>query len=283
MTDSPYRFGFEPIFLIAALAGAFFYFRAAGSSSPDERPGRGRSIVFVAGLLLIAIPLNSPLETLAAHYLLLAHLFQNALIADWGPPALILGLSLGMRRRLAGAGGKTFQALTRPRVSLPIWLAVWYGVHLPPFYDWALRDGWPLNLEHALLIGAGFVFWWPVFEHPPRIEPLGVLAYLGIGFVTAPWLSLAYIFSSHPFYSFYEHAPRLWGLSATRDQNFAGILMNADQTSIFLIAFAWYLLRVLAEETAAQQRRDDAFLATLDARTRAEPPTAEPQGGTAHG
>jgi putative membrane protein len=281
MSGSPYRFGFEPLFLVVALAGAYFHLRAIRGTGAGERPSGGRIVVFTAGLLLVAVPLNSPLETLSAHYLLLLHLLQNALIADWGPPLLILGLTPGMRQRVAEAGGRTLRALTRPKVSLPIWLAVWYGVHLPPFYDWALRNSWPLNLEHALLIGAGLVFWWPVFEHPRRIEPLGVLAYLGIGFATAPWLSLAYIFSSHPFYAFYEHAPRLWGLSAARDQNYAGILMNADQTSIFLIAFAWYLLRVLAEETEAQQRHDDAFLASLDHRTIAAP--SDPTGGITHG
>jgi cytochrome c oxidase assembly factor CtaG len=110
-----------------------------------------------------------------------------------------------------------------------------------------------------LLVLAGLVFWWPVFQ-PRRIEPLGILAYLGLGFLSAPWLSLAYIFSSRPFYSFYEHVPRLWGLSAVRDQNLAGILMNADQTSIFFIAFAWYLLRVLADEENEQRRKDAIFL-----------------------
>ena len=38
--------------------------------------------------------------------------------------------------------------------------------------------------------------------------------------------------------------------------------MNADQTSIFFIAFAWHLLRVLAEEEDEQRRRDAVFLAT---------------------
>ena len=35
--------------------------------------------------------------------------------------------------------------------------------------------------------------------------------------------------------------------------------MNADQTSVFFIAFAWYLLRVLAEEEDEQRRRDAAL------------------------
>ncbi len=204
--------------------------------------------------------MNSPLETLSAHYLLLAHLLQNALIADWGPPLLILGLTPSMRRGLAAAGGRPLAWLTRPAVALLFWLVIWYGVHLAPFYDWALRRGWPLTLEHALLLAAGLVFWWPVLGEPRRLEPLGTLAYLGIAFITAPWLSLAYIFATHPFYAFYAEAPRLWGLSPVRDQNLAGILMNAEQTSIISIAFAWALLRVLAEEEESQRRLEAGFL-----------------------
>jgi len=192
------------------------------------------------------------------------HLLQNALVADWGPPLAIIGLTPSMRRRIAEAGGRPLAAVTRPAVALCTWLVVWYGVHVPSFYDWALRADWPLNLEHLLLVLAGFLFWWPVFAVPRRLESLGAVAYLGVGFITAPWLSLAYIFSSQSFYSFYEHAPRLWGMSAVRDQNLAGILMNAEQTSIFFAAFAWQLLRVLAEEEEEQRRRDAVFLETLD-------------------
>ena len=36
--------------------------------------------------------------------------------------------------------------------------------------------------------------------------------------------------------------------------------MNGEQTSIFFVALAWMLLRVLAEEDEAQRRLDAAFL-----------------------
>ena len=264
MIGPPYGFTFEPLFLLLGVAAVIAYIREVRRLDPRERPGTGRRFVFGLGVALVAVPLNSPLETISTHYLLLFHLLQNALIADWGPPLLILGLTPGMRERLGRAGGPALRRLTSPFVALPVWLVVWYGVHIPTFYDWALRATWPLNIEHALLVGAGLLFWWPVFEHPRRLQTAGVLAYLGIAFVSAPWLSLAYIFSSRPYYSFYAHAPRLWGLSAVHDQNYAGILMNADQTSIFFIAFAWFLLGVLAEEEEQQRRRDAAFLATYD-------------------
>ena len=53
--------------------------------------------------------------------------------------------------------------------------------------------------------------------------------------------------------------------------------MNADQTSIFFIAFAWQLLRVLAEEEEQQRRSDAAFLESYDAGlTEAGAPGAPP-------
>ena len=61
----------------------------------------------------------------------------------------------------------------------------------------------------------------------------------------------ALIFSTTPFYSFYKHTPRLWGLSPSRDQNLGGILMNAEQTLVFLTAIAYFLWRLLDEEHAS--------------------------------
>ena len=126
------------------------------------------------------------------------------------------------------------------------WLIAWYGTHLAGFYNWALESGWALNLAHAILIAGGLLFWWPLASG--RLSTAAVLAYLGAGFVASSFLGLALIFSSRPFYSFYVHAPRLWGLSPARDQNLGGILMNAEQTLVFLIVIGWYVWRLLEEE-----------------------------------
>ena len=52
-------------------------------------------------------------------------------------------------------------------------------------------------------------------------------------------------------YTFYEDVPRLWGLSATRDQSLGGILMNGEQTLVFLLAIGYFVMRLLDEEHAA--------------------------------
>jgi cytochrome c oxidase assembly factor CtaG len=246
-----YSFSFEPLFLVLAVAAGYGYFRLARTI---ERPSRARAAIFALGLVLIAFSLNSPLETIAVHYLLVIHLLQNVMIADWAPPLLVLGLTPAMRDAVAARGGRPFALLTRPLFALPFWLVVWYGVHLPPFYDWALRHGWPLNIEHGLLILAGLVFWWPVFAHEPqRVSTPIRLAYLGAAYIGSAFLSLALIFSGRAFYAFYEHAPRLWGLSPSKDQNLGGILMNAEQMLVFFAALSYFLLRLLSEEEESQR------------------------------
>jgi cytochrome c oxidase assembly factor CtaG len=231
-------FTFEYAFLGLAVAAAAVYAWAARAN----RPPAGRAAVFAVGLLLIAGSLNSPLETIAAKRLLLVHLLQNALIADIAPLLLLLGLTPPMLAWLDAHGARRIRA----RYAILAWLAAWYGTHIAGFYDWALRTGWALQIEHGLLIAGGLLFWWPLVSG--RLSPPPALAYLGAGFVASSFLGLALIFSSRPLYSFYEHTPRLWGLSPARDQNLGGIVMNGEQTLVFLVAIGWYVWRLLEEE-----------------------------------
>jgi putative membrane protein len=230
-------FTFEWFFLGAVVAAAAVYVRAAW----HDRPPPWRAASFAFGLLLIGGSLNSPMETIAAKRLLLVHLLQNGLIADIAPLFLLLGLTPRMRAALPGV---------RARYALPAWLVAWYATHAANFYDWALRTSWPLQVEHAVLIAGGLLFWWPLVSG--RLAAPAALAYLGAGFVASSFLGLALIFSSRPLYSYYEHTPRLWGLSPVRDQNLGGILMNGEQTLVFLLAIGWYVWHLLSEEDVLQ-------------------------------
>jgi cytochrome c oxidase assembly factor CtaG len=236
---SAYRFSWEPAFLVLAGLAAVAYAWAAR----HDRPSGRRIAVFALGLVIVAASLNSPLETIASERLLLVHLLQNALIADLAPPLILLGLTPHMRTRLNALGLHKLRA----RYALPAWLVAWYGTHIAGFYDWALRTGWALNIEHAVLILGGLLFWWPLISG--RLSAPPALAYLGAGFVASSFLGLAFIFASRPVYPFYKDAPRLWGLSPTRDQNLGGILMNSEQTLIFLVAIGWYISQLLKDES----------------------------------
>jgi putative membrane protein len=252
VSPAPSSFTFEPLFIALPVVAAVFYVRAARR----ERPPAWRIVLFSLGLLLIAGALNSPLETIAANYLLLFHLLQNVMIADWAPPLLILGLTPAMRASVARAGGRPFAVVTRPRIALPVWLVGWYAIHLTLFYDFALRHAWTLNIEHLLLIVIGLVFWWPVLaDEPVDIGAPLKIGYLGAAFVGSTFLGLGLTFASTPFYDFYAEAPRLWGISAERDQNFGGVLMNVEQALVFLAAILYFVVKLIPEEERTRSVR----------------------------
>jgi putative membrane protein len=245
VSPSPYSTTFEPLFLALAAVAAVAYWRA----TRRDRPSWIRVALFAIGLALIVAALNSPLETLAANYLVLVHLLQNVMIADWAPPLLILGLTPAMRVAVARRGGRPLAFVTKPKIALPVWLVGWYGIHLAAFYDTALENPWLLNVEHAFLIAIGLVFWWPVLSDAPHAIGFAIrIGYLVAAFVLSAFLGLALTFSTEPFYAFYEEAPRLWGLSAAEDQNLGGILMSAEQSLVFLAVIAVFVWKLVPED-----------------------------------
>ena len=249
---SPWSFTFEPLYLALAVAVAALYARAARR----DPPGRRRAWLFGLGAFAVAAPLNSPLETIATHYLLLFHLLQNVMIGDWAPLLLVLGMTPAMRAAVDRAGGRAWALLTRGRVALPVWLAGWYVVHLSFFYDWALRHPLALNLEHAIMIAIGLVFWWPVFgRQPAGLPTLKAIVYLFAAFVGSGFLGLAFTFSASTFYTFYAHVPvRLWGIGPAADQNLGGVLMSVEQLVVLSAALVYFLARLIGEDADRQER-----------------------------
>jgi cytochrome c oxidase assembly factor CtaG len=242
----PGRLVFDPEWAIAiaiALLDYLYVVRVLGRrGSPTPRLRRAS---FVAGLALIAVALFSPLEHLALTSMLSFHLLQNVMLADWAPPLLVAGLSAAM---VLGAERRQWvRWATTPAVALVWWLAVWYTVHVPAFYDYALHYRWALGAEHVLLLSAGLVFWWPVLS-PDRMQSLPKLVYLLAAFFLAAPLALVLALSQTPVYAFYEHTPKLWGLSALEDQQLGAITMSVEQAVILFAACSIVFGRLLEHE-----------------------------------
>lgn len=251
MTPSPWSLTFEPAFVVLAAIAVVLYARAW-----RREPGPGwRAWCFAGGVALVVAALNSPLGTIAIEYLVLFHLLQNVIVADWAPPLLLIGLTPAMRTAIARRGGDRLAALTRPAVALPVWLVTWYVVHLGAVYDAAVRSTALLAVEHAVLLAVGLGFWWPVICDVPRAAAtLTRIAYVFAAFVFSAFLGLALTFAP-PVYDYYESRPeRLWGISAEQDQNLGGILMSTEQALVFFVAIAWLLTRLFREEAEAEER-----------------------------
>jgi putative membrane protein len=198
--------------------------RAYGRRGQPTSPFRIAS--FTAGLVLIGIALLSPLEHIALTSLLSVHLLQNVILADWAPPLLVLGLSPAMVA--AAERRRAIRVLTSPPV--------------------ALTHRWALGLEHLVFITSGIAFWWPVLT-PRRMRAAAKVVYLFGAFVAASPVALA-LALTHPQYSFYVHAPRLWGLSPLEDQQLGAIAMAIEQAAIMFAACSVCFFRMLAEDDA---------------------------------
>lgn len=209
---------------------------------------RWRITSFLAGVALILVVFVTPVENLALHYLLTAHLLQNVVLAEWSPALIVLGLPPAVV--VATRRSRPLRTLTHPFVTLPIWLMTYFAWHIPAAYDTALRHpGTLLHLEHLCYFATGLLLWWPVLTN--QLAPGASAAYLFTAFVLASPLGLLLALIPNAVYDFYKPAPRLWGLTPLEDQQVAGLTMAAEEAVVFFTAFAVYFARFMRREETA--------------------------------
>jgi cytochrome c oxidase assembly factor CtaG len=210
---------------------------------------RLRKASFALALLLLLAAFETPLETIGLNFLLMGHLLQNVILAEWAPGLAVAAVPPAMAAAIARA--RALALVTHPLVALPLWLLTYFAWHFPPAYDYALRHpGSILHLEHASYFVTGLALWWPVLQDTPRRLSSGIKAgYLFAAFVLASPIGLLLALVGRPVYDFYASAPeRLWGLSRLDDQQIAGLTMASEQAVVFFAVFAFYFFRFFDEE-----------------------------------
>ena len=245
-TSQQFTWVMEPGVVAGAIVATGLFVRAF-----VELRRRGRShhaswdrpLLFAAGMAALVLPLVSPLDPIADHYLLSAHMLEHVLVGDAAPALLLLALRgpllfffvpaevlvplahvAPLRRALA--------FVLRPKISLAIWAAVYALWHIPAAYDYTLTHQTVHNFEHACFFVAGLLVWTQLID-PARRHRLSRGVRLGFA-ATLFWLGTVLadvlIFSFHPLYPSYAAQPdRLLGLSPVRDQQFAGLVMMGEQ------------------------------------------------------
>jgi cytochrome c oxidase assembly factor CtaG len=228
----------EAVVGIPALVVGYAVAQRRHRSSPPRR------LAFALAVVLLLAAFATPVQTIAVHYLLSAHLFQNVVTAEWASGLTVLAIAPSFAERLERFAA--VRRLTHPLVTLPLWLATYYAWHVPWIYDAGLRHPHSLlHVEHATYFAAGLFMWWPVV-HGRRNDGVKAL-YLFGAFVLASPLGLLLALLPHTVYSFYEHAPHLW-VGHLTDQQIAGMTMAVEEAIVFFGAFSIYLTRFLRRE-----------------------------------
>lgn len=213
-------------------------------------PATTRQIAyFASGLVLLALTLVTPLDSLGRTGLFSAHMLQLMLINTLIAPLLLLGLPEWLVLRL-------FRPLSRlgEGGTLVLWAAaalIFNGTfllwHVGSFYEPGLHNEAVHDLESLTIIVTGAIRWWPLLT-PERREtrmanPIQII-YILLESLPLDIFAIALLFARAPLYATYAAAPHPWGISAMLDQQIAGCIALIPGTFLdivlmSMIFFAW--------------------------------------------
>ena len=267
-----------PLFAIAA--GALVYALGLRKRVSQRRGPRTEATLFGAGLIALVLAYDSPLAALDDE-LFWVHMTQHMLILAVAPPLILLGrpgatiaraLPLGVRRPIARglargawsaplrAAGRRLAGSTLTLVLFTVTLIAW---HLPGLYDATLRSSAVHELEHALFLAVGLLYWSQLIDSPPFRSRLGSgqrALYATVGMAVGSVLGLVLAFAPSPLYPGYaDLGSRPGGISALADQHLAGGIMWVPGSISFTAAIVFFAYRWL-EESAQEGRRAPSTL-----------------------
>ena len=249
----------EPLILVgigsvaAGYAYAFYYFWSHNWLERLVQRGlirRSHPWYFGAGLVVLAIALLSPLDTLA-DMLFLMHMIQHILIMMVVPPLVLLGLPTPLIRwliletKLKGI----LAWLTYPLTAYALLSINFLAWHVPALYEAALRNQFIHDFEHALFFYTALFYWWRIIDPTAgwfSMWPWPPAKWIYLLVAAPPSYMLGSILwaSSSVWYPFYNQAPRLWGLTVLWDQRYGGMLMWVQGwmfvMASMIVLFLWY-------------------------------------------
>jgi cytochrome c oxidase assembly factor CtaG len=277
--------GIVPLLVLAALYGrGWWVLRHRGRAQNGFATG-WRLAAYLGGLLLLAISLLSPIDTLSG-FLFAMHMVQHLLMVMFAPPLLMVANPLpvllwslpdGARRqtgRLVShaisrdtALRRALRNLLNPGLVWMIFVIVLWGWHDPNLYNAALRHQWVHDLEHITFFLTSMLLWWRITGAGPKVhQKMSLLARVGLAIAGVPpnmILGVFLAFATEPLYQFYEEMPRITGLTVLEDQALSGIIMWIPGSMMYIIAalillFTWMRreeLRSIAEKARLRPRQ----------------------------
>ncbi len=232
----PWRFQPHPEvwLLVGSIVAIYTYtVRVVGPKAvgPD-RPAISRRNLwcFVGGVALLWFASDWPIHDIGEEYLYSVHMFQHMALSYFMPPLMLLAMPQWFFRLLIGDGRvyRGLRFMTKPVAAGVVFNAVVMITHIPGVVNASTESALLHYGLHTLVVTAALVMWMPVCGPFPelRIGTGGMMIYLFLQSVVptvpAGWLT----FAEGVVYRHYDIPVRVWGLSATHDQQLAGAIMK---------------------------------------------------------
>jgi putative membrane protein len=227
------NWSFDPFLILAVIVTVWHevgLWRLARRSRPQRSwERRIRSLEFYAGLAVLLIAVESPIDYWASSYFFV-HMIEHLLLMFAAPSLIVAGAPWQpLLAALPGRSGQAvtrgvaigtwsrplrafFDFLTRPAVAFLFFNFVMIFWHIPALFDLGERNSaihiW---LEHGSMFTAGILFWMQFIDSPPfrsRMSTLERTASLLVTNIVMIVLAMGLsIFASHSIYSVYDNLP----------------------------------------------------------------------------
>jgi putative membrane protein len=234
--------------LMAGIIGGYLYVvRVLGPAALGEGKAavtRRQKIYFVCGVALLWFASDWPMHELSDSYLYSAHMLQHMLMSYFAPPLLLLAVPEWFGRLLLGRGKayRVFRTMSKPVLISVLFNAWLVFTHIPGMVNVATSNVLVHYLMHTVLMLTSLLMWIPICGPFPemRLSAGGKMAFLFIQSIVptvpAGWLT----FADGIVYKTYDHAVRVWGVTARDDQQLAGVIMKAGGSF-----YLWTIVTVL--------------------------------------
>jgi len=231
----PWRFQFHPEvwLLVAFVIGSYTYaIRVIGRRvhPTGEVVSRKQLRAFVAAVLLLWLASDWPMHDIAEEYLYSVHMVQHMVLSYFVPPLVWLATPAWLFDVVVGGGRvrPVVRFLSRPPIAGVLFNLVIMVTHIPALVNRSVSNA-PLHyFLHVLVVSSALLMWIPVLgpNKSWQIGYGGKMIYLFlmsvVPTVPAAWLT----FAEGVVYKHYDIPIRVWGLSATVDQQVAGAVMK---------------------------------------------------------
>jgi putative membrane protein len=278
---------FDPAVVSGLAISALLYVRAdrrVRRERGDRRLPRARRWEFLAGLAVIGIALDSPIDTHSTTSFTV-HMVQHLLLTMVAAPLLALGAPVTLallaskpadRRRLAAAlRSPLVRTLSQPVVAWFLFWGLLWGTHFSAVFEETLRSPGLHALEHLAYLATAVLFWMPVVGRDPSPSTLsypGRILYLFFAMASMAFLGLALLSANHVLYPAYASAEGSIARAVT-DQQMGGTLMWVGGMVDIVPAIAFVML--------AWMRADERDALRIDAQLLRAQVSAEAAGGPA--